>query len=122
MKKIINIVLVCGLILVSCNNAEETSTTTPTTKVNQIDENCTKVEVTLYKGGAVVFTSSSRIKNMVGKLQLDRVTVYRVIGYSDNWEVDNKSPLSVDTTLLLLDGANLRKLEYRQGFVSAIYK
>lgn len=125
MKKYIVIVLL-PLLLIACEPPKEKKSA-QLTKVKQIDKHCKEVEVTLYNGGKVTFKSSSSMKKLTGSSELDHVTVYRTItdgcDCKELWKVDNMSPVkNIATILLSAHDVKLRKLEYRQGFVSAIYK
>lgn len=128
MKQYIVLVIII-FAFVSCNNEEASkASSVPVTKVKVVDADCQKVEVILNDGNVVMFQSETSMKKLAGSKQLDHVTIYRTItddaDSKELWKVDNQLPLvKIDTTILCIyDGDKLRKLEYRQGYISVIYK
>lgn len=114
---------------ISCTDPEDASPRI--LKEVQVSSQPSKVEVTLYKGGVVTFTSERSIKgNFENKHVLEPITVYRKINNSNcdcktnTWNIDNASPQRfIDTTLLFYDNHDkLVKIEYRQGFISKIFE
>lgn len=132
MKKFI--ILCIATLFMSCaqSNSENTeATTTQITKPQKTDivtDKTTKIEVLLDKGGTVIMASNENITRAKNKKYLDKITVYKIISSNDtdrstNWILDTKSPLTkVDTTLLFCSDYGLKKLQYRQGYISAIYE
>ncbi len=129
-----NFIILCiTTLFMSCaqNNPENTeATTTRITKPQKTDivtDKTTKIEVLLDKGGTVTMVSEENIILAKNKKYLDKITVYKIIANSTdrstNWIIDTKSPLTkIDTTFLCCGEYGLKKLQYRQGYISAIYE
>lgn len=130
-----NVITLCiATLLMSCaqsnpegNNANTQQITKPN-KTNVVTDNTTKIEILLDKGGKVTFESQTNITRSKNKKYLDRVTLYRIIAsddsdFSTDWMIDTKSPLTkIDTTFLFCGDNGLKKLQYHQGYISAIYQ
>ncbi len=122
------------LLMIGCvqKNPETTETTKPQItkkqKSNVVTDSTTKIEILLDKGGTIICESNENISCVKNKKYLDKITVYRITSNNDsdrstNWIIDTKYPLTkIDTTLLFCGEYGLRKLEYRQGYISAIYQ
>lgn len=122
------------LLMIGCvqKNPETTETNKPQItkkqKSNVVTDSTTKIEILLDKGGTVICESNENISCVKNKKYLDKITVYRIISNNDserstNWIIDTKYPLTkIDTTLLFCGDNGLKKLQYRQGYISAIYE
>lgn len=151
--KMLVVVILCATLYHSCKKKEQETDTTgqkieasdaiekeltnTLQKTNAIDENTRKIEVTLDKGGTIIWGEGTDVTIdyhgfYKGMKYLDKVTIWRSLceecsNQESEWTIDNLQPQTKIDTIFMdfdYDGSNpyLRKLEYRQGYISGIYK